>query len=136
MWGVVLPYSIKGEQKCMLLPLLGGTALLPSACASLPSACALLPSACALLPSACVCWVTCACMGIHSAPLQIVLDEGHRIKDSRSQLSCALSLVHTRRRIVLTGSVQSTWRAVWRVGSRPFPSQVYLTTGLSTVRSS
>ncbi len=116
MWGVVLPYSMKGEQKCMLLPLLGGTA--------------------SRLLSACVCWVTGACMGMHSAPLQIVLDEGHRIKDSRSQLSCALSLVQTRRRIVLTGSVQSTWRAVWRVGSLPFPSQMYLTTGLSTLRSS
>jgi hypothetical protein len=35
MWGVVLPYSIKGEQKCMLLPLLGGTALLPVECVCL-----------------------------------------------------------------------------------------------------
>jgi hypothetical protein len=36
---------------------------------------------------------------------QIVLDEGHRIKDARSQLSAALSKIVTKKRIVLTHSL-------------------------------
>ena len=35
--------------------------------------------------------------------MQIVLDEGHRVKDVQSQLSLALAKVTSPRRIVLTG---------------------------------